>query len=168
MSYRELLKQRDRDSVLEKDIVQHLGLSKSTINYRVRRALKAGFLVNLAIQKGSPARLILGAPLPEGCPLPNSEDLFGCAESPGSPSNLRTDSSDSVRDQAQAAAPEPIRTGFEPGSNLSHDYEGTRFERFEPIEGDGAHTQDPSAPEPKNMPWDEFLYQVDTDEPDPR
>ncbi len=113
----ELLNQRDRESVLEKEIVQQLGLSKSTINYRVRRAVQAGFLVNLATPKGSPARLVLGAPIPKGCPVPDSEDLLVCAEPPGNASNLHTDSSDSVTDQAPAAAPEPIRTRFESGSN---------------------------------------------------
>jgi hypothetical protein len=42
-----------------------LGLSRSTVSWRVEKAIAGGWLVNNEAQKGRPARLALGAPLPE-------------------------------------------------------------------------------------------------------
>ena len=67
----------------EADLVRKLNLSKSTIHYRVGRALKGGWLTNL----GKAPRLSLpslrGAPLPEeASPLPPVEELQDLFEHP--------------------------------------------------------------------------------------
>jgi hypothetical protein len=60
----------------EAELVKRLGLAKSTIHYRVRRALKGGWLMNLEHRRGYPCRLVRGAPLPEEqSPLPTVETL---------------------------------------------------------------------------------------------
>jgi hypothetical protein len=60
----------------EADLVKSLGLSKSTIHYRVVRALKGGWLVNLEQRRGYAYRLVRGAPLPDDVsPLPTVEKL---------------------------------------------------------------------------------------------
>jgi biotin operon repressor len=49
-----------------------LGVSKASVSYRVTRLLKLGYLVNQEDRKGRPARILLGAPLPEEVePLPS-------------------------------------------------------------------------------------------------
>ena len=66
----------DGKEVSEAELVQKLGLAKSTINYRVRRALKGGWIRNLESRRGYPSRLVRGGPLPEdGSPLPSVEEL---------------------------------------------------------------------------------------------
>jgi hypothetical protein len=60
----------------EADLVKSLGLGKSTIHYRVGRALKGGWLVNLEPRRGYAYRLVRGAPLPDdSSPLPTVERL---------------------------------------------------------------------------------------------
>lgn len=53
------------EEVTEADLTQRLGLAKSTISYRVKRALKGGWLVNKEVRRGHPAKLSRGTPLPE-------------------------------------------------------------------------------------------------------
>lgn len=50
--------------VSEADLARDLLLSKSTIHYRVRRALRGGWLTNLEKRRGYPYRLIRAQPLP--------------------------------------------------------------------------------------------------------
>jgi len=60
----------------EAELVKRLDLSKSTIHYRVGRALKGGWLTNLEHRRGYAYRLVRGAPLPEEqSPLPTVETL---------------------------------------------------------------------------------------------
>jgi hypothetical protein len=60
----------------EADLARRLDLSKSTIHYRVRLALKGGWLTNLEKRRGYPFRLTRGGPLPEDeSPLPTVEEL---------------------------------------------------------------------------------------------
>ena len=60
-----------------------LSLSKSTVSWRTRRALRAGWLVNLESRKGHEARFMRGAPLPEDqSVLPSTEqvrEMFECS-----------------------------------------------------------------------------------------
>jgi hypothetical protein len=64
------------NAVSQADLARDLGLSKHTISYRVRRALKGGWLVNLEKRSGYPYRLVRGEPLPEDqSPLPTVEEL---------------------------------------------------------------------------------------------
>jgi hypothetical protein len=63
-------------SVSETDLVGALGLAKSTVNYRVRRAIRGGWLVNNSTKKGAPAELVLGSTLPDANPLPTVERLL--------------------------------------------------------------------------------------------
>ncbi len=53
---------KDGSTVTEQELVQELDLAKSTIHYRVRRAVESGFLVNQTSQRGAPAQLVVGAP----------------------------------------------------------------------------------------------------------
>jgi hypothetical protein len=63
-------------SVSETDLTNALGLAKSTVNYRVRRAIRGGWLVNNSTKKGAPAELVLGSTLPDANPLPTVESLL--------------------------------------------------------------------------------------------
>ena len=64
--------------VTETALARKLGLSKSTTSYRVRQAIRGGWLCNHEQRRGHPARLVRGAPLPEDVsPLPTSEEVEG-------------------------------------------------------------------------------------------
>jgi hypothetical protein len=67
------------EAVTTNDLMQAINVkSRNTINYRVRRAVKEGFLVNEA-DKGQPYKLLLGAPLPEEVQvLPLVEEIMTC------------------------------------------------------------------------------------------
>jgi hypothetical protein len=66
----------DGSDVSEADLVRALKLSKSTVNYRVNRALWGGWLRNLESRSGHPLRLVRGVPLPaDDSPLPTVEEL---------------------------------------------------------------------------------------------
>lgn len=56
---------QEGEEASESDLVEKLGLAKSTISYRVRRALFGGWLKNSETRKGFPARLSRGGSLPE-------------------------------------------------------------------------------------------------------
>jgi len=78
---------RPDEEVSETELGQRLKLSRSTISYRVGRALRAGWLVNRESRRGHPARLAQGAPLPEivGA-LPEPErvrEVFECSNGLG-------------------------------------------------------------------------------------
>jgi hypothetical protein len=90
-------------SVSETDLVNALGLAKSTVNYRVRRAIRGGWLVNNSTKKGAPAELVLGSTLPDANPLPSVESLLDALVAlkyPENHSNTRTlvSESDTERD----------------------------------------------------------------------
>ena len=156
-------------AVSEQDLVSKLGLVKSTIHYRVQRATKGGFLVNQTTQRGAPAQLILGAPIPGGCSLPTLERLSVCVENPENDSNPRTVPHDSTTTQLRDDSSNEVRKGFEPGSdsgsNVSQSYSDTGFEPFEPFPGDSAHTKTQDAGLQGELPWDSFLEEVDEDAP---
>jgi hypothetical protein len=63
-------------SVSETALVSALDLAKSTVSYRVRRAIRGGWLVNNSTMKGAPAELVLGSALPDTNPLPTVESLL--------------------------------------------------------------------------------------------
>jgi len=106
-------------AVAAQQLVKKLGLAKATISYRVRRAVKSGFLVNETTQKGAPAQLVLGAPMPDGCPLPTTKELLLCVEDQGNDSNTRTAPSSSAMKQAQPEGARGVRTPFETRSDPS-------------------------------------------------
>ena len=51
------------NAVTQSQLADRLGLSKSTIHYRVERAIQGGWLVNQTMVKGAPARLVIGKSL---------------------------------------------------------------------------------------------------------
>ena len=58
------------------ELGRRLGLARNTTFYRVNRAIKGGWLLNLETRTGYPARLVLGAPLPDETPaLPEATTL---------------------------------------------------------------------------------------------
>ncbi len=58
------------------DLARRLGLSPSTVSYRIKRAIVGGWLVNLETRRGHPKRLKHGSPLPENSSaLPTPEEL---------------------------------------------------------------------------------------------
>jgi hypothetical protein len=66
----------ENEEVSEAELIKRLGLSKSTIAYRVKRAIKGGWLRNLETRRGYPFRLKRGISLPEDhSALPRPEDL---------------------------------------------------------------------------------------------
>ena len=160
---------KDDSTVTEQALVKELSLAKSTINYRVRRAVKSGFLVNQTSQRGAPAQLVIGAPIPDGCPLPTTENLLLCVEESGNDSNPRTAPSNPAMVQLQLEGASGVRTAFEPHSNrssslLSQTEEG--FERFDGFSGDTTHTQSQDAGAADELPWDSFLEQESSDDAD--
>jgi hypothetical protein len=160
---------KDGSTVTEQQLVQELGLAKSTIHYRVRRAVKSGFLVNQTSQRGAPAQLVIGAPIPDGCPLPMTEELLLCVEESGNDSNPRTAPSDSAMAQLQLEGTSGVRTPFEPHSNRSDSLSSQAeagFERFDGFSGDTTHTQSQDAGAADELPWDSFLEEASTDDAD--
>ncbi|HZA24154.1 MAG TPA: hypothetical protein VFA32_16385, partial [Dehalococcoidia bacterium] len=155
--------------VQENQLVQHLGLSKSTVHYRVQRALQGGWLVNQTTQRGAPAQLVLGAPLPDDSPLPRPESLLVCANAPQDHSNPSNppQSSGTAQLPEDGSNPDsnPVRTGahqgsgFEGGSNTGSNAPSDtdqlgRFEGFEQFPEGSTHTNNDQQ---GGLPWDRFL-----------
>jgi hypothetical protein len=64
------------EEVSETALIERLHLSKNAVSYRVRRAVEDGWLNNLETRRGCRARLVRGAPLPDGVSaLPTPEKL---------------------------------------------------------------------------------------------
>lgn len=70
------------ETVSQAELCERLGLSKNTVSWRVRKALKDGWLVNMEERRGHPHKLALGTPLPEDRPaLPSPErvrEVYEC------------------------------------------------------------------------------------------
>jgi hypothetical protein len=65
------------EEVSEAILAERLQLSKSTVHYRVTRAIHGGWMVNHEIRKGHAARLARGAPLPDvKSVLPSPKDVI--------------------------------------------------------------------------------------------
>jgi hypothetical protein len=150
----------DGTPVSEQALVKDLGLAKSTVSYRVKRALKGGFLVNQAAQKGAPAQLVLGTPLPENNSLPEPTSLVVGAVESQNQSNPRTALPGPSGVQAEISGSndsDGVRTVFEPGSNALPGQSWGRFEGFDTSGGDTQHTRVDEAEGLNRFPWDEFL-----------
>ena len=81
------------EEVSEAILAERLQLSKSTVHYRVTRAINGGWLVNHETRKGHAARLSRGAPLPDvKSVLPRPEDVVARVREGenGSNSSIRT------------------------------------------------------------------------------
>ncbi len=68
-------------------LAEHLSLARSSVDYRVKAALRGGWIVDARKAKSGPLQLGPGAPLPEVQPLP---DLFGVGTASDLVSNVRT------------------------------------------------------------------------------
>ena len=69
------------EELSETALAQRLNLSKSTISYRVGRALEGGWLLNRETRKGHAVRLALGADLPDAvAALPTKAQIQGVFE----------------------------------------------------------------------------------------
>jgi hypothetical protein len=68
---KELLDANGRGSttVTESELAKHLNLSKTATQYRVRRCLMGGWLVNQEDHRGRAAQLVMGAPVPDDGPI---------------------------------------------------------------------------------------------------
>ncbi|MBI4337354.1 MAG: hypothetical protein HY683_05950 [Chloroflexi bacterium] len=155
--------------VTEQALAQELGLAKSSVQYRVRRALQGGWLVNQATQRGAPTQLVLGTPLPGGNPLPEVAGLAVCAGDTGNDSNRRTPSSCSATSQIRVGGSNAVRTGFEPDSNRDPaiwgvSEAGGAVRRFEPKPVLPAHTEQAEAQGLGAPPWESFLEEVGGDD----
>jgi hypothetical protein len=74
---------KPEEEISESELGQRLKLSKSTISYRVRRAVEGGWLVNRETRKGYAARLALGADVPDPVSaLPTAAQMRGAFECP--------------------------------------------------------------------------------------
>jgi hypothetical protein len=75
------------EEVSSSDLAKRLKLSKSTVSWRVGRAVDAGWLVNNEKRSGHAAKLVRGAPLPdEMSALPTLDrlcEVFECSNAPG-------------------------------------------------------------------------------------
>jgi hypothetical protein len=71
--------------VTQAEVREHLGISKSSTSYRIKRLLKLGYLANLELNKSKGMKLVAGVPLPgEVDPLPSAcaltEFLVACGQ----------------------------------------------------------------------------------------
>jgi hypothetical protein len=74
-------------------VAKHLDIDKSSAWRRVRVAMREGYVVNLEVKKGKPARLKLGDPLPDDTPvLPSPDEVAKATQGGGYyyPSGLHT------------------------------------------------------------------------------
>ena len=62
------LSQSGKNPTSQAKLAGHLRVSKAAVSYRVRRLCGLGYLANLEEQRGRPAKLVPGAPLPEIVP----------------------------------------------------------------------------------------------------
>jgi hypothetical protein len=66
----------DGEEVSEAELCRRLGLAKATVNFRVRKALRGGWLRNNDLRRGYSAKLSRAVPLPEvRSALPEVEDV---------------------------------------------------------------------------------------------
>jgi len=157
----------DFGPVSEQALVKELGLAKSTISYRVKRAIQGGYLVNQTTQRNQPAQLIVGSPLPDGCPLPTVEEVAVCIEDPKSDSNLRTRTVSPAMQPYERLSSNNINVPIEPDSNpdsttelsTGPSYEDVEFEEFERDHQGITHTIEAR----QRLPWDSFLDEVEND-----
>jgi hypothetical protein len=64
------------EEVSEVELGRRLGISRSTVSYRVGRAVRAGWLLNRETRRGHSARVARGAALPAAVSaLPSVEEL---------------------------------------------------------------------------------------------
>ncbi len=54
-----------KDEISLGELAAKLALDKSATSRRLRDAIDRGYLVNLEIRRGRPARIVLGDPMPE-------------------------------------------------------------------------------------------------------
>ena len=59
-----------KDEISLGELAAKLALDKSATSRRLRDAIDRGYLVNLEIRRGRPARIVLGDPMPEMVKLP--------------------------------------------------------------------------------------------------
>jgi hypothetical protein len=72
----------DGKEISEAELAARLEFAKSTIHYRVSKAIRGGWIQNLESRRGYPARLSRGAPLPEDrSALPAVESVYKAFDS---------------------------------------------------------------------------------------
>jgi hypothetical protein len=158
--------------VTQSQLISELDLGKSTVSYRVGRALKGGWLVNHTTAKGAPSQLVLGEPLPDGNPLPDPDELV-CVEYPENHSNLRTVPENVLDARISNGG---SNEGSNEGSNTDSDLNGHSttveesrfargFEPFEPIHRGTTHTTAVNEFAGVQLPWDSFLDDATDNEP---
>ncbi|MBM3943369.1 MAG: hypothetical protein FJ316_10705 [SAR202 cluster bacterium] len=137
----------DGSPVTEQQLVQELGLAASTIHYRVRRALRGGWLVNqVASQRGVAAQLLPGAALPEGCPLPSVAELVAAVRviAHGIPSNS---SNSTPGPDTEQLGPRNSNQNSKEFANGEASYSKGEFEEFESFPHGQPHTEAPDGEE---------------------
>ena len=80
---------RPGNPVSIQQLSEHLKLAKSTVSYRVTRAVNGGWLVNKTSKPGISAQLEPGVSIPNNTFLPKLDDML-CVITSGNPSNTRT------------------------------------------------------------------------------
>ena len=146
--------------ITQVELAAELKLAPSSVNYRVQRAIRGGWLVDKAQRRGAPSQLVLGDPLPDGSSLPEVDALLVRAGDPELNANSRT-----VGSEADGDGSEAIRTVTNTDSNpgaATRSHRDERFERFEPSEQESAHTRNHLELEGgDSLPWDDFLAEED-------
>lgn len=147
--------------VSESHLVDELGLAKSTIHDRVRRALRGGWLINRTTQRGMPAQLLPSTPLPDGCPLPTVEELLVCVDTspnhPNRPNPKPQTAMDQLPARGSGGDPNRFGNGSDPGSAPHQTCPDRRFGWFGSFPEGTTHTDQPPGEDPTRFPWDEFL-----------
>jgi len=88
---------KEGEEISETELAGRLCLSKSTVHWRVQRAIEGGWLKNAETRRSYPAKLSLAAPLPETrSALPTLEALSGAFELPKDTSNHHSNIQENV------------------------------------------------------------------------
>jgi len=214
------LSQAGERPVSQAELRQRLVVSKAVVSHRVNRLLKLDYLVNLETQRGRPAKLVPGAPLPEEVPpLPSpcnlarhllatgridlvqpwvdpltgqSHDCWAHLEnyiaaqpvsgpdryehSPSSDTGSKLGDRSGVgangpRTPPHDSPPEPaVRPPFGEGGERSSSFEVKAEEGdrsgVHTVQGDKKGGRDNTGVQQPELPWDSFLEEMNSDEPD--
>ena len=111
----ERLEPDHEDGVRQNALAEELGLDRSTVSRRVRKALDGGYLRNLEEHRGRPHRLVSADPLPEeqvilpdrGRSRGGCARLHGCGDPTPASADVQPDTEQRMRDVGLDVIPEP-------------------------------------------------------------
>jgi hypothetical protein len=132
--------QAEADGVTVRQISQKTGFAEATAWRLVRKAIRAGYLINQETRRGAPARLAKGDPIPpDGVVIPPPEEVFKNYQST-SPENLKTVKTfrqDTAITEDSVFNPSENGVKTESGSENAGDPFSPQAERFQDVSTPG-------------------------------